>query len=90
MQLRLSLPKATRDGKVEWLRAWSARTGVDFGKSERTIADRLREVSYAELQDFATDVQRRQILDGFDADPASVTERILQVWASRAMPTSNG
>jgi SpoVK/Ycf46/Vps4 family AAA+-type ATPase len=84
MQLRLSLPKATRDGKVEWLRAWSARTGVGFGKAERTIADRLKDVSYAELEDFATDVQRRQILDGFDADAASVTERVLQVWASRA------
>lgn len=89
MQIRLSLPKATRDGKVEWLRAWSARTGVTFGKSERTIADRLRGVSYAELEDFASDVQRRQILDGFDADPVSVTERLLNAWAHRARPASD-
>lgn len=89
MQIRLSLPKATRDGKIEWLRAWSARTGVAFGKSERTLADRLRDASYAELEDFATDVQRRQILDGFDADPASVTERLLKTWATRARPESN-
>lgn len=89
MQVRLSLPKATRDGKVEWLRAWSARTGVEFGKSERTIADRLKDVSYAELEDFATDVQRRQILDGFDADPAAVTERLLKVWATRARPATD-
>lgn len=86
MQVRLSLPKASREGKIEWLKAWSARTGVDFGKSERTIADRLRDVSYAELEDFATDVQRRQILDGFDADPASVTDRLLKAWAQRARP----
>lgn len=90
MQIRLSLPKATREGKVEWLRAWSARTGVTFGKSERTIADRLRDVSYAELEDFASDVQRRQILDGFDADPVSVSERLLNVWAQRARPSSDG
>lgn len=90
MQIRLSLPKATRDGKVEWLRAWSARTGVTFGKSERTVADRLRDVSYAELEDFASDVQRRQILDGFDADPVSVTERLMNVWAQRARPASDG
>lgn len=89
MQLRLSLPKATRDGKVEWLRHWSAQTGVEFGKSARTIADRLKGVSYAELEDFATDVQRRQILDGFDADSASVTERLLKVWATRAMPATD-
>jgi hypothetical protein len=61
--------------------------GVEFGKSERTIADRLRDVSYAELEDFAADVQRRQILDGFDADPAAVTERLLKAWASRTVPT---
>lgn len=89
MQVRLSLPKASRDGKVEWLRAWSARTGVAFGKSERTVAERLRDVSYAELADFAEDIRRRQILDGFDADPTEVTERLLKVWANRAMPTAN-
>jgi len=41
MQIRLSLPKASREGKIEWLRAWSSRTRVVLGKSERTIADRL-------------------------------------------------
>lgn len=89
MQIRLSLPKASRDGKVEWLRAWSERTGVKFGKSERTIADRLKDASYAELEDFATDVRRRQILEGFDADPATVTDRLLQVWAQRAKPITD-
>jgi len=89
MQVRLSLPKASRDGKVEWLRSWSERTGVRFGKSERTIADRLRDVSYAELEDFATDVQRRQILDGFDADPVVVTERLLKAWANRTRPAAD-
>ena len=78
MQLRLSLPNATRDGKVEWLNAWSASTGVDFGKSERTIADRLRDLSYAELEDFASDVQRRQILDGFDAEPSNCHRKALR------------
>ncbi len=89
MQIRLSLPKATRDGKIEWLRAWSARTGVVFGKSERTIADRLRGVSYAELEDFAADVQRRQILDGFDVDHTQATERMLKAWSHRAGPLSD-
>lgn len=90
MQVRLSLPKATREGKVEWLRAWSSRTGVEFGKSERTIADRLKNVSYAELEDFANDVRRRQILDGFDAEVANVTERLLRLWADRAGPATDG
>ncbi|MDH3043864.1 AAA family ATPase [Gordonia alkanivorans] len=90
MQIRLSLPSASRSGKIEWLRAWSTRTGVVFGKTERTIADRLRDVSYAELEDFATDVQRRQILGGFDSDPASVTEGVLKAWVNRARPDTDG
>ena len=89
MQVRLSLPQATRDGKVEWLKAWSASTGVSFGKSERTIADRLRDISYAELEDFAADVQRRQILDGFDAEPSVVTDRLLEAWLHRARPENS-
>lgn len=89
MQIRLSLPKATRDGKVEWLRAWSSRTGVDLGKSARTIADRLKDVSYAELEDFANDARRRQILEGFDADVSDVTERLLRLWATRARPAAD-
>ncbi|MGL5862365.1 MAG: AAA family ATPase [Phycicoccus sp.] len=89
MQVRLSLPRASRDGKIEWLRSWSGRTGVKLGKSERTIADRLRDVSYAELEDFAIDVQRRQILDGFDADPSAVTERLLKAWSIRTRPTAD-
>lgn len=89
MQVRLSLPRASREGKIEWLRAWSERTGVSFGKSERTVAERLRDVSYAELADFAEDVRRRQILDGFDSEPAEVTDRLLKAWALRAMPAGD-
>jgi SpoVK/Ycf46/Vps4 family AAA+-type ATPase len=89
MQLRLALPAASRDGKVEWLKGWSARTNVKFGLSERTIAERLRDVSYGELEDFAQDVQRRQILDGFDVDSRTVTDRLLKAWANRAGPESS-
>lgn len=90
MQIRLSLPPASRDGKIEWLRAWSARTGIPLGKSARTIADRLRGVSYAELEDFAGDLQRRHILEGVGSDPALVTERQLRSWVNRAQPRTDG
>jgi len=59
MQLRLELPQATRAAKVEWLNAWTARNGVDLGLTPRTIADRLGNVSFAELEEFALDLQRR-------------------------------
>lgn len=84
MQLRLTLPNPTRAGKVEWLQAWSSRTGVSFGMSARTVADRLTAVSYAELEEFALDVQRRSILSGPEPDSMAVTQQLLKQWSARA------
>ena len=86
MQVRLELPHATRDAKLEWLNRWSGHTGVQFGVAPRTIADRLADLSFAELEDFAEDVRRRRLLDGVDVDSRAVTTRLLKVWASRAKP----
>lgn len=84
MQLRLELPNPTRAGKVEWLEAWSGRTGVSLGLAPRTIADRIGHVSYAELEEFALDVQRRSILSGPDPDSAGVVQNLLKQWSERA------
>lgn len=84
MQLRLELPNPTRAGKVEWLNAWSARTGVSLGLAPRTIADRLAGVSYAELEEFALDVQRRSILAGPEPNSTAVVQELLKQWSSRA------
>lgn len=84
MQLRVELPAPTRAGKIEWLNAWSARTGVRFGLELRTVADRLGAISYAELEEFALDVQRRSILSGPDPDVRSVTQQLLLQWRKRS------
>lgn len=84
MQVRLELPQPSRSGKIEWLSAWTARTGVEVGFSPRTIADRLSHVSYAELEDFAEDVQRRLVLAGPEPDSRSVTAEVLTEWSRKA------
>lgn len=84
MQLRLELPHPTPAGKVEWLKAWSARAGVSLGLAPRTIADHLGRVSYAELEEFALDVQRRSILSGPEPDSTAVVHALLKQWAARA------
>ena len=83
MQLRLELPQPTRAAKVEWLSAWSARTGVALGLAPKTIAERLGNVSFAELEEFALDIQRRSILSGPDPQPTDVTQRVLRQWSAR-------
>lgn len=86
MQLRLLLPNPTRAAKVEWLNGWSARSGVDLGVSPRTIADRLPNVSFAELEEFALDVQRRVILSGPEPDRRQASQLVLDQWSSRVEP----
>jgi SpoVK/Ycf46/Vps4 family AAA+-type ATPase len=88
MQLRLELPQPTRSGKIEWLNGWSSRTRVDLGLSVRTIADRLHHVSYAELEEFALDVQRRSILTGPEPNARAVAQLVLDEWASRMHVTN--
>lgn len=84
MQLRLNLPQPNRAGKVEWLQAWSAKTGIRLGLAPRTIADRLGRVSFAELEEFALDVQRRSILSGPEPDDGAITQQVLRQWVARA------
>jgi hypothetical protein len=88
MQLRLELPQPTRAAKVEWLSAWAGRNNLDLGLSPRNIADRLGSVSFAELEEFALDLQRRSILSGPEPHATEVTQRVLKQWSARA--TSNG
>lgn len=84
MQLRLNLPHPTRAGKIEWLQAWSAKSGIRLGLTPRTIADILGRVSFAELEEFALDIQRRSILSGPEPDDVAVTQQVLKQWAVRA------
>lgn len=84
MQVRLELPYPTRAGKTEWLQAWASRTGVSLGVEPRTIADRLGRVSFAELEEFALDLQRRSILSGPEPDATAVAQQLLKQWSNRA------
>lgn len=87
MQVRLTLPLPSRGSKVEWIGSWQERQQFELGVSARTIADRLPGVSFAELEDFATDVLRRAILAGVDSNPGEVTQRVLAQWAKRTPAT---
>jgi len=84
MQLRIELPQPTRAAKIEWLSAWAQRTGVALGLAPKTIAERLPSVSFAELEEFALDVQRRSILSGPEPHAREVTQQVLKQWAARS------
>lgn len=61
-QLRLAINAPSRTSATEFLDQLASRLGGELGLAPRTVADRLKGASYAELEEFAIDVRRRYVL----------------------------
>lgn len=87
-QLRLDLPAPGKARRVEWLKAFEHRTGLAFDYSHDHLARRLSGLSFAELEQFALDVQRRYVLRMPNADMRAIVGDRLKHWTGRATPPS--
>lgn len=85
-QLRLSLPQASRVGIERLLERWTRRTGRPLGLAPRTLADKLVGASYAEVEEFARDVDRRAVLALPEPDMQAIVKARLAQWKERAVP----
>ena len=82
-QVRLELP-APKQGQIEeWLRRLERSTGYGFGLSLRSIAQNLKGLSFAEIEDFGKDVLRRIVLNQPNADVKKITTQCLEQWKKR-------
>jgi len=61
-QLRLELPRPTKGQRMAWFRNFEARSGLELAYTHDHLARRLAGLSYAELEQFTLDVQRRYVL----------------------------
>ena len=82
-QIRLELDKPTQRQIEAWLRGFEQRTRHSLCMQPRELARRLRGVSFAEVEDFCTDLLRKLVLDGPDAQPAEILECRLRQWKHR-------
>ena len=82
-QLRLSIESPTREGRVAFLEKMAARTGGELGLAPRTIADKLKGASYADLEQFVLDVRRRFVLGLPDADVKTITRHKIAQWQTQ-------
>lgn len=88
-QVRLPLPVPTRQQRVDWLNQFEARTGLSLGHSLANIAKLLGPVSFAELELFALDVQRRYVLGLPEANLRNIVSHRLKQWNSRVQPPAD-
>jgi SpoVK/Ycf46/Vps4 family AAA+-type ATPase len=82
-QLRLELPKPTREQTKEFFEKVAGRIDIPLGYTARTLADKLHGVSYSELEDLVTDVARRYVLSLPNADAKKIVTERLRQWESR-------
>ena len=82
-QIRLELPMPKQGQIEEWFKRFEKRTEYSLGLSPRSLAQRLRGLSFAEVEDFGTDVLRTIVLEQPDADIKNIVERQLRHWKKR-------
>ena len=82
-QIRLELPAPTQGQIEEWFRRFEKRHKQPLGLSPRSFAQRLRGLSFAEVEDFGTDILRQITLQQPGADVNAIVERRLRHWKKR-------
>lgn len=82
-QVRLELPMPNRRQIEEWFKRFEKRTGHKLGLSPRTLAENLSGLSFAEIEEFGTDVVRKIVLNQPDADVRRITLQCLNLWKKR-------
>ncbi len=82
-QVRLELPMPKQSQVEEWFRRFEARSGHTLGILPRSIAQNLKGLSFAEIEDFGSDVLRRIALSQPEANAKKITEHCLAQWKKR-------
>jgi SpoVK/Ycf46/Vps4 family AAA+-type ATPase len=85
-QLRLTLPPPSQRQIEQWLETTRKRYKVPLGVALPTIAKRLKGASFAELEDFSSDISRRCVLAQPDSDVKRIVRSRLEQWGKRFQP----
>jgi SpoVK/Ycf46/Vps4 family AAA+-type ATPase len=84
-QIRLELPMPEQGQIEEWFRRFEKRTGHVLGLSHHCLAETLKGLSFAEIEDFGTDVLRRLTLNQPEGDSRKIASQCLEQWKKRFM-----
>lgn len=88
-QVRVALPLPTEKQRAEWLKHFEARAGFSLKHSHSNLAKNLGPMSFADLELFALDVQRRYILSLPDGDAKAIVSQRLKQWNARVKPKTD-
>lgn len=82
-QLRLELPVPTQAMLEEWFRRFQERLNEPLGWPPRSLAMRLKGLSFAEVEQFGEDVLRRHVLALPNSNLKRIVQTRLNAWHNR-------
>ena len=82
-QLRLSLPMPTSANLVRYIESFASRFSEPLGHTPESLAKRLGPISYADVEQFCLDLQRRHILALGEKSIKRVVSEQLDIWHER-------
>ncbi|MDP2858927.1 MAG: ATP-binding protein [Bacillota bacterium] len=85
-QMRMELPPPSAKSAREYLDMFLRRSGIGLGYSSRSLARRLRGLSFSELEQFCLDAQRRFVLGLPGAEMRGIVQARLRQWKNRYTP----
>jgi len=77
-QTKLELPKPTLTMIQKWVEKFQEKVGHDFGGSNKSLSQKLKGLSFGEIEDFALDVQRRYVLSLPDSNIKNIVTGCLR------------
>ena len=77
-QVKISLSAPTREQQIQFIKNFEERTGFRFKMAYNTLADKLGEISFSEIEEFCVDVLRRCILGHTQDNPNDIIKSRLK------------
>lgn len=84
-QVQITVPSPTQSMAAQWFTCFEQRTGHSLGFAPATLAKKLAGLSFAELEEFALDVQRKYVLGLPQSENKmkDITSHCLKYWVNR-------
>jgi hypothetical protein len=86
-QIRLTLPPPGPKAIADWFARFERTNGLALGLTPPSLARQLRGASFAELEEFTSDILRRHVLSTPSTDIKEITRQRLQQWRARSVAT---
>jgi len=88
-QVRVSLPAPSQQAIVKYIEMFQQKLKVSLNYEIEKIAEKLKDVSFAEVEDFCNDIHRQYVLQASNANLKKIIDDRLAYWRARFCIISN-